>query len=74
MKKHIYFNLPDKPSNMGQSQMVEPDGLIDFISERKDLLPNAKIESDRITFDVVDGDTTRRGYALIIDVPNDFQN
>lgn len=74
MKKHIFFNLPDKPENVGQSQMVGFNGLNSFISERKDLLPNAKIEGNKLTFDVADGESTRRGYAIITDVDDDFQN
>jgi len=66
--KVIYFNLPNKPSNCGQSQKVNDVAV--WVSEHSDLLPNATITSDRLTFDVTDG----TGYAIIFDCPNDFEN
>lgn len=71
-KKHIYFNLSDKPANMGQSQLT--DDLPAFLKERKDLLPNAKVEGNKLTFDVTEDGETRRGFAMIQDVGDDFQN
>lgn len=72
MKKHIYFNLSDKPENMGQSQLT--DDLTAFIKERKDVLANAKVEGNKLTFDVTEGEETRKGFAMIQDVDDDFQN
>jgi len=71
MKKHIYFNLADKPANMGQSQMVESNGLNSFLEERKELLPNAKVVGNKLTFTKPDGE---EGFAIITDVPDEFQN
>lgn len=71
MKKHIYFNLADKPANMGQSQMVEESQLTSFLEERKELLPDAKIVGNRLTFTKPDGE---EGFAMVTDVPDDFQN
>ena len=70
--KVIYFNKPACPSNMGQSQKT--DNVEQFVEERKDLFPNAKITSDRLTFDVKEGEKQREGYAIIFDCPTDFQN
>jgi hypothetical protein len=83
--KHIFFNLKDTPSNMGQSQLT--DNIDTFISERSNLLPNAKVEDNRLTFDVTetvkekdadgnDKDVTkiRRGFAYVNEVEDDFQN
>lgn len=64
MKKLIYFNAPSKPENMGITQLV--DDINDFISERFQELPNAKIVDNTIQFD--------GGYAIFTDVPEDFQN
>lgn len=75
MKKHLFFNLADKPANMGQSQVT--DDIKSFCAERKEFLPNAKVEGNKLTFDVATGDEenpTRRGFAMIQDVPDDFQN
>lgn len=77
MKKHIFFNLADKPANMGQSQLT--DDVLQFAKDRKDLLPKPKIEGNRLTFDVavnVEGEeaTTRRGFAIVTEVEDDFQN
>lgn len=77
MKKHIFFNLADKPANMGQSQLS--DDALKFAKERKAELPNPKIEGNRLTFDVAvtaEGEeaTTRRGFAMVTEVEDDFQN
>lgn len=78
MKTLIYFNAKDKPENMGQSQLVTD--VAKFLTERKNFLPKAKVKNDRLTFDVVvpatknAEATTRKGYALVIEVENDFQN
>lgn len=74
-KKHIFFNLADKPANMGQSQST--DDITAFLKERSDILPNVKAEANKITFDIATGDEEkpiRRGYAIVTDVPDDFQN
>ncbi|RTK92582.1 MAG: hypothetical protein EKK61_04050 [Rickettsiales bacterium] len=71
MKKHIYFNLADKPANMGQSQMVEAHELDSFLKERKELIPNAKIVGNKLTFTKENG---KEGFAIITDVPDEFQN
>ena len=64
MKKLIYFNAPSKPENMGISQLV--DDINVFIDERKEELPNSEILGNTIQFD--------GGYAVFLDVPNDFEN
>ena len=64
MKKLIYFNAPSKPENMGISQLV--DDINVFLAERKQELPNAVIVGSTIQFD--------GGYAVFLDVPNDFEN
>lgn len=64
MKTLIYFNLKDKPENMGQSQLTDD---VKYFAEQ---LKNAKIEEKQITFDIED----RRGYAVTIVVPEDFEN
>jgi len=66
--KVIYFSAQFKRENVGQSQKVEDVAV--WVSEHSDLLPNATITSDRLTFDVTDG----TGYAIIFDCPNDFEN
>jgi hypothetical protein len=71
MKKHIYFNLPDKPENMGQSQLLDPSDLQSFISERSEILKDAKIEGNKLLFTKSDG---TQGYATITEVQDDFQN
>lgn len=71
MKKHIYFNLADVPANMGQSQMVEESELNDFIESRKEFIPNAKIKGNKLTFTKPDGN---EGFAIVTDVPDEFQN
>lgn len=73
MNTLIYFNAPDKPSNMGISQLT--DNLQQFLAERSDILVDPIILSDRFTFtkEVVD-DKPVRGYALTFQVPDDFEN
>lgn len=74
MKKLIYFNRPDCPQNMGVSQLT--DNLNVFLEERKDIIIDAIILSDRITFtkSVDENGAIKTGYALIFSVPDDFQN
>lgn len=68
MKTLIYFNLATKPENIGASQLVDDVNL--FIENKKEYLPNTKIEGDRLTFDSING----RGYAMLFQVDSDFQN
>lgn len=72
--KLIYFNLIDKPENIGQSQLIE--SIEQFIQERKDILKDAYIDGNKLIFlKGVDLDNNAiYGYALIFDVPNDFNN
>ena len=65
MKKLIYFNAPDCPENMGQTQLV--DDVYKFIFERPTELGGAKVVDNKLIL-------SNGGYALIFDVPNDFQN
>jgi len=73
MKTFIYFNAPDKPENMGISQLT--DNLQQFLADRATILVDYEILSDRFTFtkEVVD-EVPVRGYALTFQVPDDFQN
>ena len=65
----IYFNSPDKPENIGISQLTNDLQL--FIDERLNIFVNYDIVGNQIQFDV---NEEKRGYALFFDVPNDFQN
>lgn len=69
MNTLIYFNAPDKPENIGISQLT--DNLQQFIDERLNIFVNYAIVGNQIQFDV---NEEKRGYALFFDVPNDFQN
>lgn len=69
MNTLIYFNAPDKPENIGISQLTNDLQL--FIDERLNIFVNYAIVGNQIQFDVTE---TKRGYALFFDVPNDFQN
>lgn len=73
MNTLIYFNAPDKPSNMGISQLT--DNLQQFLAERSDILVDPIVLSDRFTFtkEIIDEQPVR-GYALFFQVPNDFEN
>lgn len=73
MKTFIYFNAPDKPTNMGISQLT--DNLQQFLADRAEILVDYTILEDRFTFtkEVVEGEVIR-GYALTFQVPDDFQN
>lgn len=74
MKTLIYFNAPDKPENMGQSQLV--DNVQSFINERSDILIDASIQEDNImTFTTFDENgNPGLGYAILVQVPDNFQN
>lgn len=80
MKSHLVFNMKDKPDNMGQMQLVTGD-VVAWAKEdgRKEFLPNPKLEDKgvKLTFDVAQDDAenpTRRGFAMVQQVPDDFEN
>lgn len=68
MKTFIYFNLKDKPENMGQSQLT--DDLELFIKTNSEILVNAKVDGNKLIFDKEEG----QGYAIVSNVPEDFEN
>jgi hypothetical protein len=72
MKTLIYFNSSDKPDNIGQSQLV--DSIDEFIQNAG--LVNALIEDGKLFFDKYINEFYEpvKGYAMIFQVPNDFQN
>lgn len=74
MKTLIYFNLPDKPDNIGQSQLV--DDVQAFIRERQVSMPDALIEGNKLTFTkaISEDNEVVRGYAMLFEVPDDFNN
>lgn len=72
-RKMIYFNSDDTPLNMGQSQLIESDSLQSFIKQRKEFLPEAKVVGNKLYFYTIDSIKHER-YAIIIDVPSDFEN
>ena len=69
MKTLIYFNAPDKPNNMGISQLT--DNVQNFLAERSDVLINPTITGNILDFENPDG---IKGYAVITQVPEDFEN
>jgi len=69
MKTLIYFNAPDKPENMGISQLT--DDVQTFLDERSDILINPVITGNILEFENVEG---IKGYAVMADTPDDFQN
>ena len=69
MKTLIYFNRPDCPENMGISQLT--DDVKTFLTERADILINPKIVDNIIEFTKPDDST---GFAIITNVPDEFQN
>lgn len=72
MNTLIYFNLPDKPENIGISQLT--NDLEQFINERLNIFVNYSITDNKIEFDVIKDEELKRGYALFFSVPSDFQN
>ena len=74
MKTFIYFNAQDCLENIGQSQLT--GDINSFLDERKNLIIDPIISSDRITFtkSVDENGAIKTGYALIFSVPDDFQN
>ena len=80
MKNYVSINTPDKPDNMGRTHLFAGDVLAWAKEEgRAQFLPNPKIEEKgaKLTFDVAQDDEenpTRRGFAMIQVVPDDFEN
>jgi len=74
MKTLIYFNASDKPENMGQSQLT--DSIENWLSERADILVDYDVTDNVLSFTkaISEDNEIIRGYALIFQVPNDFQN
>lgn len=69
MKKHIEFNEGDCPGNMGKSQLTED--IDTFLSERAEILKDAKVSKGVLTFTKQDG---TEGKATVTNVADDFQN
>lgn len=67
----IYFDATDKPENMGQSQKTNCAWC--FCNEHKDKLKSFVFSSDKKIMYFVKPDTTQ-GRAVIVPVPNDFDN
>ena len=77
MKSFIYFNSPDVPEGMGQSQLA--DNLQEFIDTHTEQLPNAVLQGNLLVFDKNSFDEfgellSTTGYAVVSDVPDTFQN
>ena len=74
MAKLIYFNGRDLIDGIGQSQLVE--SVETFVNERKDKFIDVVITSSKIEFTkaISQDNEPIKGYALIFDVPNDFEN
>ena len=74
MKTLIYFNANDKPENVGQSQLV--DSIQTFIDERRDLFIDVLIQGNVLSYTkaISEDNEVVRGYAMIFEVPDDFQN
>ena len=69
MKTLIYFNAPDKPESMGICQLT--DDLTLFLEERSEILINATVDGDILSFTKPDETS---GYAVLATTPDDFQN
>lgn len=74
MKTLIYFNRPDCPENMGISQLT--DDLQQFLADRASIIVNPIINGDILTFDKPENEegVVERGYAMLTETPDDFQN
>lgn len=78
MKTLLTFNLPDKPIEMGESHTFED--LESFLDERKDILKNPVVIPqdgyDKLTFikGYDDEKNPIEGFALLFNVPDEFQN
>lgn len=69
MKTLIYFNRPDCPSNMGISQLT--DDVQAFLDERSEILINPHIVGNILEFENTEG---IKGYAVMTETPEDFEN
>ena len=69
MKTLIYFNRPDCPANMGISQLT--DDVQQFLADRSEILINPHIVGNILEFENAEG---AKGYAVMTDTPNNFQN
>ena len=69
MKTLIYFNASDKPESMGICQLT--DDLTLFLEERSEILINATVDGDILSFTKPDETS---GYAVLATTPADFQN
>lgn len=74
MKILLYFNANDIREGMGQSQML--DGTIEeFLQANQSKFIEPIIENDMLTFTKsITEIEVIKGYAMIFQVPNDFQN
>jgi hypothetical protein len=74
MKTLIYFNRPDCPDNMGISQLT--DNLNQFLADRSSIIVNPTISNNILTFDKQANEEgiVERGYAILTETPEDFQN
>jgi hypothetical protein len=74
MKTLIYFNRPDCPENMGISQLT--DNLNQFLADRSSIIVNPTISNNILTFDKQANEEgiVERGYAILTETPEDFQN
>ena len=69
MKTLIYFNRPDCPANMGISQLT--DDVQSFLAERSNILINPSIVNNILEFENTEG---TKGYAIITETPENFEN
>jgi hypothetical protein len=72
----IYFDASDKPENMGISQKAI--SVYQFVKEHSDKLPSCTYSNDKkfiyfVKPFVADSISTQ-GRAILIPVPNDFEN
>lgn len=72
MKKLIYFNSKDVVEGIPQSQVV--DNVENFIAKNKTI--DFSFDKNIITFTkaLSQDNVPQKGYALVFDVPNDFEN
>jgi len=72
MKKFIYFNSKDVVQGIPQSQVV--DSVENFIAQNR--LIDFSFNKNSITFTkaLSQENVPQKGYALVFDVPNDFEN
>jgi hypothetical protein len=75
MKILLYFNASDTPEGVGQSQKLE--GTIDeFIELNETKFINPVIENNMLTFtkSLDENNEIITGYAMIFEVPDNFEN